>query len=363
MTDMFGFDSEMSIFRFLVGILAFGFFFVILNLLRNRKIIGSEFLIWVSIIFSIIYLCIFPQTIEYIFNYINLSSKNRYDRLIQLGYLFSFVSLGIIFYYRNKIHTHREQFIQSIQELIQRKFVKKNMDMVGKIDLMILIPAFNEEDNISKVIKRIPKKICGYLPYIIVVSDGSDDLTFDEASKSGAKVIQHPVNFGQCVAYRTGYSIANKMKVKYLVHLDADGQYQPEEIERLLMPLINEESDLVSGSRQMGIYEEKFKISNLPRSFGVSFFNYLLTFLLGLKITDSSSGFRAIKAKFLPMLTLKQEQFHSSELLIESIKKGARFKEVPISFLGRISGKSKKPNSIKYAFGFLNAIIRTWLRN
>ena len=68
---------------------------------------------------------------------------------------------------------------------------------------MILIPAFNE-DNIL-VIKRIPKKICGYLPYIIVVSDGSDDLTFDEASKSGAKVIQHPVNFGQCVAYRTGY--------------------------------------------------------------------------------------------------------------------------------------------------------------
>ena len=133
MTDMFGFDSEMSIFRFLVGILAFGFFFVILNLLRNRKIIGSEFLIWVSIIFSIIYLCIFPQTIEYIFNYIDLSSKNRYDRLIQLGYLFSFVSLGIIFYYRNKIHTHRDQFIQSLQELIQRKFVKKTWIWLEKL--------------------------------------------------------------------------------------------------------------------------------------------------------------------------------------------------------------------------------------
>ena len=113
----------------------------------------------------------------------------------------------------------------------------------------------------------------------------------------------------------------------------------------------------------MGTYEERFKISNLPRSIGVVFFNYILTFLLGLKITDSSSGFRSINVKFLPMLTLKQEQFHSSELLIESIKKGARFKEVPISFLGRISGKSKKPNSVKYAFGFLNAIIRTWLRN
>lgn len=356
-------NPEMSLFRIFVALIAIGCFFVILSLLKKRRIVGSEFLIWTAILTSIVFLCIFPQTIEYIFNYINLASQNRYDRLIQLGYLFSFITLAIVFYYRSKIHSHREQFIQSIQVPIQNKFIKENKDAIGKIDLMILIPAFNEEENISQVIKRIPKEICGLTPYVLVVSDGSDDLTYDESKKSGAKIIQHPINFGQCVAYRTGYSIASKMKVKYLVHLDADGQYQPEEIEKILEPLINDESDLISGSRKMGVYEERFKISNLPRSAGVVFFNYVLTFLLGLKITDSSSGFRAINVKFLPMLTLKQEQFHSSELLIESIKKGARFKEVPISFLGRISGKSKKPNSVKYAFGFLNAIIRTWLRN
>ena len=354
---------EMSLFRIIVALVAAGCFFLILNLLKKRKIVGSEFLIWSSILASIIFLCIFPQTIEYVFNYINLSSKNRYDRLIQLGYLFSFITLTILFYYRSKIHTYREQFIHSIQVPIQNKFIKENKDMIGKVNLMILIPAFNEEKNISKVIKRIPKKICGLTPYVLVVSDGSNDLTIDKSLESGAKIIHHPINFGQCVAYRTGYSIASKMKAKYLVHLDADGQYQPEEIEEILQPLINDESDLVSGSRKMGVYVEKFNISNLSRSAGVIFFNYILTFLLGLKITDSSSGFRAINVKFLPMLTLKQEQFHSSELLIESIKKGARFKEVPISFLRRISGKSKKPNSVKYAFGFLNAIIRTWLRN
>ena len=354
---------DISIFRLLIAVAAIVCIFLLFNLLKNRRIIGSEFLIWISLLLLVIFLCIFPSTITIIFNYISFSSDSRYDRLIQLGYLFSFSSLAIIFYYRSKIHLHREQFIKSIQIPLLRRFISENIKKIGKLDLIILIPAYNEEGVIHDVIKKIPDRICGFEPLILVVSDGSDDSTISIAKKAGAYVVVHPINLGQCVAYRTGYMIANKMCTKYLIHLDADGQYKPEEIDQILKPIVDGEVDLVSGSRKLGYYEEEYKLSNLPRSIGVIFFNYLLTILLGTKITDSASGFRAIRADFLPMLTLKQEQFHSSELLIESIKKGARFKEVPVSFLGRQSGFTKKPNSVRYAFGFINAIIRTWMRN
>ena len=175
-------------------------------------------------------------------------------------------------------------------------------------------------------------------------------------------LVEHPTNFGQCMAYRTGYMIAMGLKVENIIHLDADGQYQPEELEILLQPIINNEADFVSGSRLMGKYEQQNAKGHLTRSIGVRFFNILLTILTGEKITDSASGFRAMKVSFLPLLTLKQDQFHSSELLIESLKNGAKFKEVPISFLKRISGDSKKPSSFRYGLGFINAILSTWTR-
>ena len=183
-----------------------------------------------------------------------------------------------------------------------------------------------------------------------------------EAIDGGAMLVEHPTNFGQCMAYRTGYQIAIELSAKNVIHLDADGQYQPEELEVILKPIVDNEADLVSGSRLLGKYEQKNTSGHFIRGFGVRFFNVILTILTGKKITDSASGFRAIRTSFLPMLTLKQDQFHSSELLIESLKNGAVFKEVPVSFLKRISGKSKKPDFFRFGIGFINTIIRTWMR-
>ena len=180
--------------------------------------------------------------------------------------------------------------------------------------------------------------------------------------KTKANAIQLPLNFGQCVAYRTAYKIAIKLKFKYLVHLDADGQYSPEEINKLVKPLINGNANFVSGSRLKGKYEEKFAISKIVRTLGLLFFNIVLTILLRTKITDSASGFRSISVELLSKLNFNQEQFHSSELLIEAIGKNAKFIEVPVNFNKRDSGKSKKPNFIKYGFGFSNTVIRTWFR-
>jgi len=152
------------------------------------------------------------------------------------------------------------------------------------------------------------------------------------------------------------------MEARYVVTLDADGQYQPEEIERLLQPIIEGEADVVSGSRTLGYYEQKFTKNHFIRSFGVKLFNIILTVMTWKRITDSSSGFRAIKVEFIPRLNLIEEQFHSSEFLLECLKNGLRFKEVPISFLKRISGDSKKPKSLLYSLGFVRAMLKTWIR-
>ena len=333
---------------------------ILFFLVKKDNLTIGDYFVWLSLLISIVFLSLFPSSLVYLTGFISLSFNERYDRLIIISYIFVFFLITLIFYYRLKINMLRYAFVETMQLNEIHKFLgnsKKN-----KKELMIAVPAYNEENNINAIIRRIPKNICGLKPYILVISDGSTDNTYSIAKKNRVSAIQLPLNFGQCVAYRTAYKIAIKLKFKYLVHLDADGQYNPEEINKLVKPLINKEADFVSGSRLRGKYEEMFALKKIIRTIGLLFFNIVLTILLRKKITDSASGFRSITVELLSKLNFNQEQFHSSELLIEAIGKKARFIEIPVSFNKRDSGKSKKPNFLKYGFGFSNTIIRTWFR-
>lgn len=352
----------MTIFRFIALIVAVIAGLYVIRHLYRRKLSGFEFTIWFTLVLAVITLSIFPEIIIFVFTYLTLSIINRYDRLIGLSFIFIFLSFSIIFLYRNRLHTYREQFLDIIQITTVRKFIDRYGTEKGTHDLFILIPAFNEEENLREVLNRMPDQICGLTPQVIIISDGSNDNTIKVAEQGGAWTAEHLLNFGGGMALKTGYRIAIDMKPLYVVTLDADGQYQPEEIERLLQPIIDGTADMISGSRTLGYYEQKYLRNHVVRSIGIQFFNIVLTVLTGQKITDSSSGFRAIKAEFLPRLNLIQEQYHSSEFLIECFKNGLRIKEVPISFLTRISGESKKPKSFRYGVGFVQAIIKTWMR-
>ena len=171
-------------------------------------------------------------------------------------------------------------------------------------------------------------------------------------------MIVNPINRGGGSALRAGYQIAIENRVPIVVTLDADGQHDPSEIGKLVEPILNDEADFVNGSRILGSYEKESVI----RSTGVVFFNWLITILMGERITDSSNSFRAIRTQIFSQLTLSQDQFHTSELLIDAIKKGARVKEVGITIRKRQSGTTKKPRSLKYGWGFMKAILGTWLR-
>lgn len=338
--------------------------FILLFARRRKKAIQlGDYLFWLFITAVFATLSIFPTTIQMISEYGGLDGTGRYDRLITIAYL----AIILLFFnnYRqqqllqkNRLNT--ERYFQSVH--VGRFLDVHDLKPKGD-EAVVLVPAYNEGDSISAVLSKVPAELFGVKLTTIVISDGSTDKTVEEALSCNVHVVDLPINSGQAFAYRTGYSIAIRSGFKYVLHLDADGQYDPEELHRLLKPLVDGTHELVSGSRLLGQYEQRFQADNRARSIGLYLFNFVLTILTGRKITDSASGFRGITTELLAKLHLEQRQFFSSELLIESIKKGARYKEVPINFRGRISGQSKKPGTLYYGLGFARTILKSWLKN
>ena len=224
--------------------------------------------------------------------------------------------------------------------------------------IAILIPAYNEADNVGQVLDRLPAEVCGVGTAVLVVDDGSRDGTDRIARAHGAAVARHVVNRGGGAALRTGYRLLSDSEAKIVVTIDADGQHLPEEMPRLVQPVLDGEVALAHGSRVLGEAERNTR----SRELGIIFFNRLVSFITRTHVTDCSNGYRAVRADVLPTLVLRQEQFHTSEFMIEAIKRGIPAKEVPVTVVSRLSGHSKKPAVVRYGMGFANAIVRTWLR-
>jgi glycosyltransferase involved in cell wall biosynthesis len=224
--------------------------------------------------------------------------------------------------------------------------------------IVVVVPAYNEEEAISRVLARVPKQIDGVETAVVVVDDGSRDATASAAEGAGAHVITHDTNLGQGAALRTGYRYALEHDARVVVTLDADGQHRPEEMERLVAPLLAEEADVVSGSRVLGSADG----SALARTLGISVFNILLSLATRRRITDCANGYRGISADALRRLDLRQDRFPNAELLIETAKRGLRAREVPVTIDRRAHGASRKPHSLAYGVAFAVVIIKTWIR-
>ena len=222
----------------------------------------------------------------------------------------------------------------------------------------VLVPAYNEADNIAHVLDRIPAKVCGRETAVLVVDDGSRDGTGDAAAEHGAIVARHVINRGGGAALRTGYRLLSESGTEIVVTLDADGQHLPSEMERLVEPVLSGKVDIAHGSRVLGESER----GHVSREVGIVFFNRVVSLITRTHVTDCSNGYRAVRASVLPQLVLRQEQFHTSEFLIEAIKRGIPAEEVPVTVVKRLHGHSKKPAVVRYGLGFANAIARTWLR-
>ncbi len=224
--------------------------------------------------------------------------------------------------------------------------------------IVVISPAYDEAENVAAVIEAMPKEIDGHHVLPVVIDDHSDDGTAEVARSAGALAASLPIRRGGGLALRVGYDIALRLGADIVVTIDADGQHQPEELPTLVRPIIDGTADHVNGSRMLGDFERE----SLIRHMGVHFFSRIVTVLTGQRVTDISSGYRATRADTLRKLILEQDQFWTSEVTIEALRQHARVVEVPVTFLTRRGGVSKKPKSFRYGWNFSKAIVKTWLR-
>ncbi len=193
--------------------------------------------------------------------------------------------------------------------------------------IVIIIPAYNEEKTIEKVIKNAKK-----YGKVIVVDDASKDRTAVIAKRAGAVVVSHKVNGGLGTALRTGFREAlKKMKADIIITIDADGQHDPKEIPTFIKK-IDEGYDFVLGRRNLSAYP-------FVKKFGNFFLNILTNFVSATNLKDTESGFRAFRGEALRKLYLKAERYEIAvEIIFEVGRNRLRTTNVPITSARYVKG-------------------------
>ncbi len=203
--------------------------------------------------------------------------------------------------------------------------------------LSIIIPVYNEELTVGNIIDRVKAALqqIGLKYEIIVVDDHSYDKSLDTARAHNGRIFMLTQHLGKGYALRAGFS---KAKGDIIITIDSDGSHRPEELPEVLAPVLQDKADLVIGSRYLN---HKRVAARKLNAFGVRIFNLVIELLTGTAITDSQSGYRAMKREVLKKQKLKSGTYEiESEMLVKTAKAGFRVAEVPISFEQRTYGRS-----------------------
>jgi glycosyltransferase involved in cell wall biosynthesis len=195
--------------------------------------------------------------------------------------------------------------------------------------LIIIIPAFNEEKTIARVIQEIPRNIEGIDELkVLVIDDGSTDDTVKEAKNAGALVVSHTKNEGLGIAFSTGLKEALKQGADIMVNIDADGQFDAKDIPKLVRPILEKRAEMVAGSR----FEDKTSISQIPliKRWGNKAFTSLINILTRQHFTDTQCGFRAYSREAILRLNLFGRFTYTQEVFLDLVNKGLKIEQVPI---------------------------------
>jgi glycosyltransferase involved in cell wall biosynthesis len=214
--------------------------------------------------------------------------------------------------------------------------------MTAPDKLIIIIPAFNEQDSIANTVQQVRGvfdrlSLTGLRPLLYVIDDGSTDETAKLATQAGAdRVLRHPRNQGLGAAVRTGLTHARHDGAQIVVKFDADLQHDPLDIAGLVQPLVDGAADVVYGHR--------FNRIDYPmpwvRRTGNRFFSWLLRALTGWPIRDSQPGILAVNAVYLDVFRLPGDYNYTQQILLDAYHKGMRFADHDVSFRQRRSGRS-----------------------
>lgn len=230
-----------------------------------------------------------------------------------------------------------------------------------KTNELIIIPIYNEEQFVEKVLKEI-KRLHPYLD-ILTVNDASTDNSLKILQKENVITLNLPFHCGYGVALQTGFKYAYKSNYEYIITMDADGQHPPSEITSLLSEIKKGEYDLIIGSRFLK--DPKFPIT-IPKKIGISLFKKIIKLYTKLTISDPTSGFQALNKKILKFYTTKYYpvDYPDADLLIMISKAGYKIKEIPVLMLPNPKKTTMHSGTkpLYYIFKMTISILTTILR-
>ena len=230
-----------------------------------------------------------------------------------------------------------------------------------KNNILIVIPAYNEEKTIGSVIKGISN--VAQTADIAVINDGSSDRTETVARDAGAFVINLPFNLGYGAALQSGFKYAVRHGYRYAIQMDGDGQHNPSSLISLVNEIEKNNADVVIGSRFLG--DNNYNAPAL-RKIGMKIFSIITNFITGQKFTDPTSGYRAINSDILKFYSndIYPVDYPDADVIIMLHQAGFRIMEIPVDMNPSLTGKSMhsglKP--IYYLFKMMLSIFVTLLR-
>lgn len=221
-----------------------------------------------------------------------------------------------------------------LRDLNLKKVNSQKMN-IGK-NILVIIPAYNEADNIGRVIEKTQHSLPS--ADILVVNDGSSDSTSAISRQRGAMVLDLSYNLGIGAAMQTGYKFAYRMGYDIAVQCDADGQHHPAAIKKLVETLTNDGVDMVLGSRYLR--KKRFR-SFVFRRLGVLIFSRVLSLIVRQKLTDTTSGFRAVNRELIKSFsTFYPDDYPEPEALVLLHREGFTMKEISVNMSSRKGGNS-----------------------
>ena len=226
---------------------------------------------------------------------------------------------------------------------------------------IIIIPAYNEQENIERTVNAIQKSAQGF-DYVII-NDCSTDSTRKICEEKGFNIVNLPINLGIGGAVQTGYKYAYENGYDVAVQVDGDGQHDPEFLNTMADYLIDHQVDMVIGSR---FIEKKGFQSSITRRMGIQFFSKLIKVLTGKKITDPTSGLRMIGRNVMEIFSEDYPRdYPEPESIVAVLRKNMKIEEIPVVMLERQGGVSSisPKKSIYYMIKVTLAILIERIRN
>lgn len=224
--------------------------------------------------------------------------------------------------------------------------------------ILVIVPAYNEEDSILNTVNDIKKSHPEV--DVLVINDASKDRTKEILRESNIKHLDIPINLGIGGGVQSGYLYAFEHGYEIAVQMDGDGQHPASELSKILLPIENDEADMVVGSRF--VVKNGFQSSALRRV-GIKFLSLLIYICTKQRVLDVTSGFRAVNSRYIEIFSKEYAQdYPEPEALVLAANKNARIYEVPVIMRERQGGKSSI-SPVKSVYYMIKVSLAILIRN